>query len=70
MNVLFAILYPCINIGLIVMQWFMGKEVLQWINEAPHGDLGGSGEGDMEEDMEDAADDMEDAAEDVLGRFW
>ena len=68
MNALFAILYPCINIGLIVMQWFMGKEVLQWINEAPHGDLGGSGE-DAGDDMEDAADDMMDEA-DALGRFW
>lgn len=34
--ILFAILYPCVNIGLIVLEWHMGAGVMNWIENAPY----------------------------------
>jgi hypothetical protein len=35
-NVLWAILYPCINIGLIIFHWSMSPNIYNWID---HGEL-------------------------------
>lgn len=56
-NILWAILYPALNVGLIVMQWFVGQDVLRWIDEAPYGHFLGGEEDDMEEDGDEMTDD-------------
>lgn len=36
-SIIFGIVYPCINIGLIALEWHMGAGVIYWIENAPHG---------------------------------
>lgn len=38
-GIIFSILYPCVNIGLIALEWHMGAGVIEWIENAPFGEL-------------------------------
>lgn len=35
MNIVFAILYPLLNIGLIIMHWYVSEGIYNWIQNAP-----------------------------------
>ena len=35
-NVMWAILYPCLNIGLIIFHWVMSPNIYNWIEHGPN----------------------------------
>ena len=49
-NIIWAILYVSINIGLMAMQWHIGPGVAKWIETAPIGNL--YAEEDDDEDVD------------------
>lgn len=54
-GILWSILYPCINIGLIALEWHMGAGVINWIENAPHGKLEEAIDGEAEDAEEEAS---------------
>lgn len=53
-SVIFNILYPVFNIGLIALEWHMLPGVIDWIENAPHGKLEEAVGNDEEEAEEEA----------------
>ena len=57
-TILWSILYACINIGLMAMEWHIGPGVAKWIDEAPFAE-----ESILEEELEEGAEDIEEETE-------
>lgn len=56
-TILWGILYVCVNIGLMALQWHIGPGVMNWIINAPLGSA--------EEVLEDAEEEGEEGVEDI-----
>lgn len=75
-NIFFAVAYPCINIGLIIMHWLMSPGIYAWIDRGekltgpPAEEEEVAEDGLDVEDPEDAEDFEDDSADPVERRRW